>query len=107
MRRAVSASYCVLRNSRASTAIRAYSPWARPCFPIAVPVTWTQVEPFAWGLPVEGRTVAFDAFAEQQMSAFIIACPLGRRRDEPKQMFRDYASGRPGDVASPAPSERR
>jgi bifunctional non-homologous end joining protein LigD len=33
-----------LRNGRGTTAIGAYSPRAREGFPIAAPVTWTQVE---------------------------------------------------------------
>jgi bifunctional non-homologous end joining protein LigD len=33
-----------LRNGRGNTAIGAYSPRARPHFPIASPVTWSQVE---------------------------------------------------------------
>jgi bifunctional non-homologous end joining protein LigD len=33
-----------LRNGRGTTAVGAYSPRARPGFPIAAPVTWTQVE---------------------------------------------------------------
>jgi bifunctional non-homologous end joining protein LigD len=33
-----------LRNGRGNTAIGAYSPRARPGFPIAAPVTWAQVE---------------------------------------------------------------
>jgi bifunctional non-homologous end joining protein LigD len=33
-----------LRNGRGTTAVGAYSPRARPGFPIAAPVTWRQVE---------------------------------------------------------------
>ena len=33
-----------LRNGRGTTAIGAYSPRARPGFPIAAPVTWVQIE---------------------------------------------------------------
>jgi bifunctional non-homologous end joining protein LigD len=33
-----------LRNGRGTTAVGAYSPRARPTFPIAAPVTWKQVE---------------------------------------------------------------
>jgi bifunctional non-homologous end joining protein LigD len=33
-----------LRNGRGNTAVGAYSPRARPYFPIAAPVTWSQVE---------------------------------------------------------------
>jgi len=33
-----------LRNGRGTTAIGTYSPRARPGFPIAAPITWTQVE---------------------------------------------------------------
>jgi len=33
-----------LRNGRGTTAIGAYSPRARPGFPIAAPVTWREVE---------------------------------------------------------------
>jgi bifunctional non-homologous end joining protein LigD len=41
-----------LRNGRGTTAVGAYSPRARPGFPIAAPVTWAQVE----------RGVVSDAF---------------------------------------------
>jgi bifunctional non-homologous end joining protein LigD len=41
-----------LRNGRGQTAIGAYSPRARPGFPIAAPVSWGQVE----------RGIASDAF---------------------------------------------
>ena len=34
----------LLRNGRGTTAIGAYSPRARPGFPIAAPVTWRQIE---------------------------------------------------------------
>ncbi len=37
-------SWTILRNGRGNTAIGAYSPRARPKFPIACPVTWSQVE---------------------------------------------------------------
>ena len=33
-----------LRNGRGTTAVGAYSPRARPDFPIAAPVTWRDVE---------------------------------------------------------------
>lgn len=33
-----------LRNGRGTTAVGAYSPRARPGFPIAAPVTWREVE---------------------------------------------------------------
>jgi bifunctional non-homologous end joining protein LigD len=33
-----------LRNGRGTTAVGAYSPRARPGFPVAAPVTWRQVE---------------------------------------------------------------
>jgi bifunctional non-homologous end joining protein LigD len=33
-----------LRNGRGTTAVGAYSPRARPGFPIAAPVTWRQIE---------------------------------------------------------------
>jgi bifunctional non-homologous end joining protein LigD len=33
-----------LRNGRGNTAVGAYSPRARPKFPIACPVSWSQVE---------------------------------------------------------------
>ncbi|WP_353839273.1 hypothetical protein [Mesorhizobium sp.] len=41
--RAVSSSK-YLRNGRGNTAVGAFSPRARPGFPIAHPVTWKQVE---------------------------------------------------------------
>ncbi|MFL4971913.1 MAG: hypothetical protein ACJ8EU_24555, partial [Xanthobacteraceae bacterium] len=33
-----------LRNGRGTTAIGAYSPRAKPEFPVAAPVTWREVE---------------------------------------------------------------
>ena len=33
-----------LRNGRGTTAVGAYSPRARPGFPIAAPITWKDVE---------------------------------------------------------------
>ena len=43
-----------LRNGRGNTAIGAYSPRARPGFPIAAPVSWTQVER---GIPPDAFTL--------------------------------------------------
>jgi bifunctional non-homologous end joining protein LigD len=43
-----------LRNGRGNTAIGAYSPRARPKFPIACPVTWRQVEK---GIPADAFTI--------------------------------------------------
>ena len=43
-----------LRNGRGNTAIGAYSPRARPNFPIASPVTWSQVEA---GFPPDAFTI--------------------------------------------------
>ena len=44
-----------LRNGRGTTAVGAYSPRARPGFPIAAPVTWQDVErgvrPDAFSIP--------------------------------------------------------
>jgi bifunctional non-homologous end joining protein LigD len=51
-----------LRNGRGNTAIGAYSPRARPGFPIAAPVTWAQVE----------RGIKPDAFTMTRL-------PKGRR----------------------------
>src|SRR5207249_10497777 len=43
-----------LRNGRGNTAVGAYSPRARPKFPIASPVTWSQVEK---GIPADAFTI--------------------------------------------------
>jgi bifunctional non-homologous end joining protein LigD len=44
-----------LRNGRGTTAVGAWSPRARPGFPIAAPVTWRQVEA---GIPPDAFTLA-------------------------------------------------
>lgn len=51
-----------LRNGRGNTAVGAYSPRARPGFPVAAPVTWDQIE----------KGILPDAFTLQS--------PFGRRR---------------------------
>jgi bifunctional non-homologous end joining protein LigD len=56
-----------LRNGRGTTAIGAYSPRARPGFPVAAPVTWRDVE----------HGVRPDAFS--------ISHPPPRRRSSPRQ----------------------
>jgi bifunctional non-homologous end joining protein LigD len=43
-----------LRNGRGATAIGAYSPRARPGFPVAAPVTWGDIED---GLPSDGINI--------------------------------------------------
>src|SRR2546423_14126405 len=43
-----------LRNGRGNTAIGAYSPRAHPNFPIACPVSWSQVEK---GIPPDAFTM--------------------------------------------------
>src|SRR3954452_20045473 len=46
----------VQRNGRGNTAIGAYSPIARPGFPIAAPMTWKQVEA---GVPLASFTMSY------------------------------------------------
>ena len=56
-----------LRNGRGTTAVGAYSPRARPGFPIAAPVTWKDVEngirpdAFRISSPFRKRTRAYGA----------------------------------------------
>jgi bifunctional non-homologous end joining protein LigD len=46
-----------LRNGRGTTAVGTYSPRARPGFPIALPLTWTQVEK---GIRSDERSIDFN-----------------------------------------------
>ena len=55
-----------LRNGRGTTAVGAYSPRARPGFPIAAPVTWKDIE----------RGVKADSFTMDELPR------AGRKRTE-------------------------